>query len=378
MSKKLVRHLDARIAAGAIQIDGPQRLVAERLGALADELATWRPLRGGVLSGLFGSKGAAPRGLYIHGAVGRGKTMLMDLFAEHVDFKPRRRIHFHPFMAEVHDLIARARKRDEGDPMPYVAKKIARSAGLLCFDELHVTDIADAMILGRLFTQLFERKTVVVATSNVPPGELYKNGLNRQLFLPFIGLIAAHMDVLELNTAKDFRLEKLAGQPLYFSPLGPAADRAMQEAFARLSGTARGAAQVLDVKGRALHVPEAALGVARFPFDDLCDRPLGSLDYLEIARNFHTVLIEDIPVLTPDKRAQARRFINLIDTLYDSRVGLVASAAAEPHALYPAGDGVDLFQRTASRLIEMRSEAYLAARGDRNGAVPAAQASAAE
>lgn len=353
-----------RVQSGEMDADEAQIAVARRLDGLAKELSTWRPAgRGFSLGSLFGRKPSPPpHGLYIHGKVGRGKTMLMDLFFDAVSFTPKRRLHFHEFMAETHDRIGAARQTVSGDPIPHVANAIADQCGLLCFDELHVTDIADAMILGRLFSVLFERQVVMVATSNVPPSGLYKNGLNRQLFLPSIALIEANLDVIELTAAKDFRLEKLEGHPLYFTPADGAAHKALNAAFTRLTGLWKGEPTTLEVKGRTLNVPDAARGVARFTFDELCERPLGSLDYLAIARNFHTVLIEGIPILGPERRSSARRFINLIDTLYDARVGLVASADAEPDHLHPEGDQAFLFERTASRLIEMRSEAYLASR----------------
>jgi cell division protein ZapE len=327
-------------------------------------LSAWRPAQSG-LAALFRKPTAPPRGLYIHGSVGRGKTMLMDLFHEEVAFSPKQRSHFHEFMAEVHERIGAARRTLEGDPIPVVAGEVAKNARLLCFDELHVTDIADAMILGRLFRHLFTQGVVVVATSNASPGELYKNGLNRQLFLPFIDLIEDHMDVLELKAAKDFRLDKLAGRPLYFTPADAAARSELDAHWERLTGHHTPAPIELEVKGRRLHVPLAAMGVARFSFSELCERPLGALDFLRIAHAFHTLLVEGIPVLGPSRRDIARRFATLIDTLYDNRVCLIASAEAEPAALYPSGEGAELFQRTASRLMEMRSEAYLSARGAR-------------
>ncbi len=358
--------LKARVAAGEMDADPAQLAAAERLGALSTALATWRVGRRWSLGTLLGGRKAPPpRGLYIHGKVGRGKTMLMDLFFETSDHPAKRRLHFHEFMSETHDRIGAARKRVEGDPIPAVAAEIAQGAGLLCFDELHVTDIADAMILGRLFKGLFERDVVMVATSNVPPSGLYKNGLNRQLFLPSIALIEANMEEMELVSAKDFRLEKLEGQRLYFTPLDRASHTALGAAFTRLTGLRKGQPVEIDVKGRTLRVPEAARGVARFTFDELCDRPLGALDYLALANRFHTLVLDGIPQLVPERRAAARRFITLIDTLYDARVGLIASAEAEPDELHPAGDESFLFERTASRLIEMRSAAYLESRMQR-------------
>ena len=370
MPKALLDILRARVTAGQLQPDVAQTLALERLGALASQLRTWHPAGRGLFGGLFAAKALPPRGLYIHGKVGRGKTMLMDLFHEAVDFKPRRRVHFHAFMSEVHAAIGEARKSVDGDPIPFVANTIADSAQLLCFDEFHVTDIADAMILGRLFAGLFERHVVIVATSNVPPSGLYKNGLNRQLFEPFIAMIEARMEVLELESAKDFRLEKLAGQPLYFTPVNTASEAALRAAFTRLTGKARGEPRDIDVKGRKVRIGEMAEGTAFVTFEELCARPLGPEDYLQLAEAFHTIILSGVPILVRDRRAEARRFITLIDTLYDVHVGLIVSAEAEPDALHPAGDEAFLFERTASRLIEMRSAAYLEARRASPATVP--------
>lgn len=364
MTALIVERYETAIREGRMEPDPAQREAVEALDRLAAALAGWRPARPGLLSFLGREKGKRPRGLYIHGAVGRGKTMLMDLFYESVDFKPKRRSHFHAFMAEAHERIAVARTKVDGDPIPLVALEMAGDPGLLCFDELHVTDIADAMILGRFFKVVFERGVVIVATSNAHPSGLYRNGLNRQLFLPFIDLIEDHLDILELQAAKDFRLEKLAGQPLYFTPADAAARAELDRHWVRLAGSESHESTEIAIKGRKLHVPRVApgMGIARFAFADLCENPLGSLDYLALAQAFHTILIDGIPRLSPARRDVARRFINLIDTLYDSRVSLIASAEAEPDELYPSGDGADLFARTASRLMEMRSEGYLASR----------------
>jgi cell division protein ZapE len=363
MPSGLLDDLKARVATGEIEADCAQFEAAAKLSTLAAGLEGWQRSRGWSFARLFGAKSEPPRGLYIHGQVGRAKTMLMDLFFESVAFEPKLRIHFHEFMAEIHERTAEARKTVNGDPIPHVAEQVAATCGLLCFDELHVTDIADAMILGRLFTGLFAKRVVVVATSNSHPRDLYRNGLNRELFLPFIDLIERHMDVLELEAAKDFRLDKLSGRQLYFAPLNDASHRELRAAFARLTGAAHGGPTELHVKGRALRVREAARGVAYFSFSELCEAPLGTLDFLHIAHAFHTVIIEGIPQLRREMRSITRRFVNLIDTLYDANVGLIASAAAEPDQLY-AGDDA-LFERTVSRLTEMRSEAYLERRSRR-------------
>jgi cell division protein ZapE len=354
----------AQIAEGVIEPDPAQAAAAAKLDALASSIRHWRRKRHGFASFLSRSE-PAPKGLYIFGAVGRGKTMLMDLFFQSSTFRYKRRTHFHEFMAEVHDRIADARKSHAGDPIPQVAAAIADKTALLCFDEMHITDIADAMILGRLFKGLFENDVVVVATSNVHPRDLYRNGLNRQLFLPFIDLLEQHMEIEELKAVKDFRLEKLSGKPLYFTPADATARAEMDKLWAELTGKSPGAPLVLEVKGRKLTVPKAALGVARFGFDELCAQPLGTIDFLAIAHAFHTVFIDGIPDFSDVRRDVVRRFINLIDTLYDNRVGLVVSAAAEPDALSTEREMKFLFERTASRLTEMRSETYLAARSDR-------------
>ena len=380
MRQSMITLYEERIRDGGLTRDAAQLAVAERFDGLAASLNNWRPPSKGLFGMFSGRSGhAAPKGLYVHGSVGRGKTMLMDLFFDHVPFKPKRRLHFHEFMAETHDRIADARQSTKGDPIPSVAEAIAAQNRLLCFDELHVTDIADAMILGRLFEALFADGVVIVATSNAAPHELYKNGLNRNLFVPFIKMLGAHMDVIHLDAAEDYRMLKLAGQPLYFTPVDDDAKAQMDKIWLSLTGVARGEPSELAVKGRRVPVPEAANGVARFAFADLCEAALGANDYLSIARTYHTVMIDHIPMLGPAKRNQARRFINLIDTLYDAKVGLVVSAESEVEAIYKEGDGQFLFERTISRLIEMRSEAYLAARSERlNGAADEADAQAVE
>jgi cell division protein ZapE len=359
------------------QYDPAQAALVDRLDALASKLKGYKPDAGSnILARLIGMKPAEPpRGLYVHGAVGRGKTMLMDLFFGAVDVPLKRRAHFHGFMADVHARLhewrqARKKGRVTGeDPIAPVAAELAREAFLLCFDEFAVRDIADAMILGRLFTALFAEGVVVVATSNVAPADLYKEGLNRALFLPFISQLGERLDIVELDARADYRLEKLVRAPVYYTPLSPKADAALDAAFVALTGVRRGEGAQIELMGRFLDVPQAAGGVARFDFDALCRRPLGSSDYLEIAERFHTVIVDRIPVLTAAERNEARRFIILIDALYDMRVKLIASAAAEPGALFAGAEGAEAFEfaRTASRLIEMRSADYLALPHGRDG-----------
>ncbi len=360
MRQDLLERYRGMVREGRIAADPMQALAAEKLQLLANRLARYTaPAKTDFFSFFTRKRGEVPRGLYLFGPVGRGKTMLMDLFFETVPFERKRRVHFHEFMIEVHELIATARKQQDGDLVPVVAERIAREAPLLCFDEFHVTDIADAMILGRLFSGFFEQGMVVVVTSNTAPSELYNGGLNRNLFLPFIELIEEKMEVMELEAAKDYRLDRLLGEPLYFTPLNGAADSHIRETFQKLTGVAQGHSQHILVKGRMLAVPEAAHGVARFTFAELCGKPLGANDYLAVSRHFHTVIIENVPILRRDRRDEARRFNTLIDTLYDQGTGLIISAAAEPDRLYTEGDGAQLFRRTASRLMEMRSESYL-------------------
>jgi cell division protein ZapE len=341
------------IAKGELKPDPAQAAAVKRLAALADELRSYRPGRWTIFAR------PVPRGLYIWGDVGRGKSLLMDLFFESAPVPVKRRVHFNAFMVETHARIHEARERGESDPIPPVAKIIAREAVLLCFDEFQVTDIADAMVLGRLFDQLFDLGVVVVATSNTPPDRLYEGGLNRQLSLPFIATLTEKLDVIELKGGTDYRRLRLAGLDMYMTPLGPAADAKMDAAWLRLTDRKTGEPQTLTVLGRKLVVPQAAKHVARFTFADLCVRPLAAPDYLTIAQAFHTVLIDRIAVMAPEMRNEARRFTLLIDTLYDEGVKLICSAAAPPDGLFPEGDGADAFRRTASRLTEMQSTDYL-------------------
>jgi cell division protein ZapE len=363
-------HYQDLVASGTIEADAAQAGAVEAFTELETRLAGYRPARKqGFLGRLFADKSeAAPRGLYVHGEVGRGKTMLMDLFFQQSPVEHKRRTHFHEFMAGVHERIYAFRQdiaRGEiadGDAVMLTAASIFDEAWLLCFDEFHVTDIADAMILGRLFSRLFELGTVVVATSNVAPEDLYKDGLNRALFLPFIAQINAHMDVLRLDARTDFRLEKLAGVKMWLVPADQEADAALDRAWARMTGNATAKPRDISIKGRVLHVPRSAHGVARFSFAELCETPLGASDYLRLAHDYHTLMIDHIPVMDYADRNAAKRFIALIDTLYDNAVKLMASAEADPLTLYRATEGVEAneFKRTSSRLIEMSSESYLA------------------
>ena len=359
-----------RVEAGTLTPDPDQERAARALSDLTQRLKSWKP---GAKS-LFGKPKPAPKGLYMWGGVGRGKSMLMDLFVETAPVAPKRRAHFHEFMLDAHARINRWRglskserrrqpeyvKGAGDDPIPPVARALASEARLLAFDEFHVTDIADAMILGRLFEGLFAEGVVVVATSNRFPDDLYRDGINRQLFLPFIDLLKERLDVLELDGGVDHRLRQLEAAPVYYSPLGADADHAMDLAWERLTSGAAPQRCVLEVNGRDLVVEREVAGVARFSFSELCARALGAADYLAVADRFHTVLLDRVPKLSPDKRNEAMRFVTLIDALYEAKTKLVMSADAEPDDLYPSGDGAFEFERTASRLMEMRTHEYLA------------------
>lgn len=371
-SRALARRYEALVASGAIVEDAAQLAAVRKLDALNDHLAEVRlASKKSSLGWLFARKKnemwAAVRGLYLWGGVGRGKTMLMDLFMEVTVIRRKRRVHFHEFMAETHERIhawRQALKRGEvkgDDPIPPVADQIALETRLLCFDEFAVTDIADAMILGRLFTQLFARGVIVVATSNVATENLYKDGLNRQLFLPFLSLLAKHVEVLKLDSPTDYRLEKLGGSKVYMTPLGADTTRAFDDLWRALTHGMPEHAEHLEMKGRRIEVPRVASGIARFSFADLCSNPLGAADYLRIAHAYGTIFIENVPAMDMTRRNEAKRFINLIDTLYDNGVKTVISAEADADGLYRAASGAEIFEfdRTISRLIEMRSDAYL-------------------
>ena len=364
MTEGPIAALAERRRAGDMLPDAAQDVAVSRLQRLYDDLASYRP--GGSTGwrarlGLEPKRQEPPKGLYFHGPVGVGKSMVMDLFFVTAPVARKRRVHFHAFMQEVQERAHRLRRgKHSGDPIPAIADAVTDQAWLLCFDEFQVTDIADAMILGRLFAALFERGVVVVATSNVRPDDLYKEGLQRELFLPFIELIKQRTEVLEVNGGRDYRLARLKGQRVYHVPADAAADAALQKAFADLTDNAPGHPCELKVRGRKLHVPRAAKGVAWCSFSDLCEKPLGPADFLALARSFHTVIVSGIPRLRPEQRNEARRFVTLVDALYEHRVNLICSAEAEPQALYPEGKQAFEFQRTVSRLMEMQAEDYLA------------------
>lgn len=353
----------ALVACGELRPDRDQEAAATTLDTLAIALAAPPP---GLFARLTRSKVSTPCGVYLWGGVGRGKSMLMDLAFDRIAVTPKRRVHFHEFMIEVHARLRAARATGTGDPIPAVVAGIAAQARLLAFDEMVINNSADAMILSRLFAQLLDAGVTVVTTSNRPPDDLYLDGLNRALFLPFIALLHARMTVLGLNGPCDYRLERLSGAPTWYVPNGPAATAALSQAFFRLTDYPpedrdNVPSEELDVGGgRTLHVPKSLKGVAVFSFKRLCAEARGAADYLAIARRFHSVVIVGIPKLGPEMRNEAARFVTLIDALYEYRVKLLAAADAEPDALYTSGTGAFEFARTASRLIEMRSRDYLA------------------
>jgi cell division protein ZapE len=352
-----------KVAEGALDADPAQRLAVEKLQLLAMRLGDYNPAKPKRVGlGLFGwgreriEEKPVP-GLYLYGGVGRGKSMLMDLFFETAPVARKRRVHFHAFMQEIHAGIARARAKGVTDPVRPVADAVADGATLLCLDEMQISDITDAMLVGRLFERLFERGVVIVTTSNRAPDALYKDGLNRQLFLPFVALIKERLEVHELESPVDHRLDRLEGAPVYLSPLGPAATAALDADWQKL---ARGPGEplVLTVNGRAVTLPAWRNGVARASFEALCGRPLGPADYLAIAAAVEVLILDDVPLLSRARNNEAKRFVTLIDALYEAKVRLIVSAAAEPDALYVEGEGAFEFARTASRLHEMRSAGW--------------------
>ncbi len=363
----------ARRAAGTLKPDPVQELAVEKLQSLHRSLVGYQPSipvrvskswfsKFGLDSTTPVQKPSRPRGLYIYGGVGRGKSMLMDLFFEQAPLTRKRRVHFHAFMQEVHDRLHGLRAQKLEDPLLVLATAMANDAVLLCFDEFQVTDIADAMILGRFFDALFKAGVVVVATSNRAPDALYQDGLHRDRFLPFIAVMKAELEILELDNGRDYRLARLMARPTYYTPNDAQAERALNEIFAELTDDTRAEPMTFEVKKRPLLVPRQALRVAWFSFADLCGQPLGPADYLAIAARFDSVIVADIPMLGPERRDEAKRFNTMIDAFYEAKVHFIASAAAAPSDLYPEGVGAFEFQRTVSRLMEMQSVDYVANR----------------
>lgn len=372
----ITAYLEEQITAGQLRQDDTQLAAADRLDALIANLAGYTNKRS-----FFGKSQPAPQGLYMWGGVGRGKSMVMDWFYNALPTTRKKRVHFHAFMQDVHHginiwrkLSAKERRKSPqyvrsagDDPIAPTAKAIALEADILCFDEFHVTDIADAMILSRLFTALFERGVVVVATSNREPNELYKHGLNRALFLPFLDLLSEKLEIFDFEGDVDHRLRKLQRAPVYYAPLNAEASEGIEKAWIRLTRPTKPQAVTLSVQGRDLTLMSAA-GTARASFDALCGRPLWAADYLAIARNFTTLILENVPQMGPESRNEAARFVTLIDALYEAKTKLVLSAAAQPEDLYIHGDGAFEFERTVSRLIEMQSTDYLGASHEFEGA----------
>ena len=370
MASALQAAYAARLERGEIQPDPAQRAGLEALARLEVDLVAGQPPAG--LAGLFRKAQPAPqRGVYLWGPVGRGKSMLMDLFFESAPAAAKRRTHFHVFMGEIHRLIDAWRKGDVAarrarfgqhkgdDPIPPVADVVAKGASLLCFDELQVTDIADAMILGRLFEALFARGVTLVATSNRAPDDLYKDGINRQLFLPFIAMLKERLEVVSVAGGHDYRLDRLRAAGAWFSPIDPDNERAFAALWREMLNGQEETGAELDVLGRKITLPHAAGGLLRSSFASLCSVALGPNDYVALAQAFHTVFLEDVPKLSPARREEARRFVTLIDALYEAHTHTVVLAEAEPVKLYPQGDGAFEFERTASRLQEMRSASWL-------------------
>ncbi len=362
----LISRYEALVASGELRPDPEQAAAAERLERLQRELEA-ALAGGGIIGKLFGRKKAPPRGVYMWGGVGRGKSMLMDLFHDCLKITEKRRVHFHAFMLEVHALLREERKKEAGDPIPPVAATLAKNLRCLAFDEMVVNNSADAMIMSRLFTSLIlEQDVTIVTTSNRAPRELYKDGLNREHFLPFIALIERELDVLTLNGPVDYRLQRLGGMATWHTPLGEPATAQVREAFFRLTDyspedSAHVPSAELDLGGnRKLFVPKSLKGVAVFSFKRLCGEARGAADYLAIAQTYHTVILVGIPRLGPENRNEAARFVTLIDALYEHKVKLLAAANAVPEELYEKGDGRFEFERTISRLTEMQSADYLA------------------
>lgn len=361
MQASLTDIYDASVARGALRPDPAQRALLPRLDALRDWLDRPRPT--GLLARLRKPE-PPPKGLYLWGGVGRGKSMLMDMFVGAVATQAKRRVHFHAFMQEVHAGMHAARQKGVDDALAPVARNLAGDLRLLAFDEMQITDITDAMVVGRLFQMLMEAGVVIVTTSNRPPEDLYKNGLNRASFLPFIALLNARLDVVEIESETDYRQHRLTGARVWFHPAGAEARAGIEALWQDLTGGAPDAPLVLQVKGRKVTLPRHASGVARAGFWDLCGQPLGPADYLAIAGAVRVLVIEDIPRLSASNFNEAKRFVTLVDTLYEARVRLIASAAEVPDRLYVEGEGVFEFARTASRLTEMQSADWARGQGE--------------
>ncbi len=365
MSEGPLQDYRIKVRDGELKSDPAQALAVEKLQSLHHALAAYEPSSGQkgwkARFGLARRREQPPQGLYMFGGVGRGKSMLMDLFFQTAPVGNKRRVHFHAFMQQVHTRLYEYRKwKGRGqDPIVPIAKRLAEEATLLCFDEFQVHDIADAMILSRLFETLFDNGVVVVATSNRPPGDLYKDGLQRALFLPFIDLLEDKLDLLMLDGRIDYRQETIRKAGVYLTPHSREVEGKLDRLFERLTNDTDEAADPVFVNGRRLDLPKAADGVAQIGFQALCGAALGPADYLALAENFHTLIVNGIPKMGPENRNEAKRFVTLIDALYESGTVLICSADAEPAALYPQGDGAFEFERTVSRLMEMQSEEYL-------------------